>query len=66
MKSQFLFLTRHFFRRFFQNETFAYEEIAFEKFVAILSLVAVLSGALSYQLVSVYIFTPDTGTSWVK
>ncbi len=63
---QYAVLTKHFFRRFFQNEIFSFEEVVIEKLVAILSLIAVLSGVLSYQLVSLYLFWPDRGTSWVK
>ena len=51
-------LTFHFFNRFFQNETIPFKEAAVAKVVSLLSILAVLSGALAYWENLKYIVAP--------
>jgi hypothetical protein len=59
-------LVRHFFRRFFLNETMGFEEEMKLKLVAIGALVAGLSGFAANSLLFKYMFIPDAGQSWLE
>lgn len=59
-------LTRHFFRRFFLNETMGFEEEMKLKMVAIGALVGGLAGFASNSLLFKYMFVPDVGQSWLE
>jgi hypothetical protein len=63
---QFLILTRHFFLRLFINDLVAFEEAMQHKVIALIAILAVISGHLSKTLLGKYIWIQDDNTSWVE
>ena len=65
-EGRFLVLTRHFFHRLFLNDAVFLEEQMMEK---VIGVVAVLAGFFFYvsdNLLFLYLFFPDQGTSWME
>ncbi len=52
------FLVSHFFSQFFENETLPYGEAATAKFISLLSILAVVSGAIAYWENLKYVVAP--------
>ncbi len=59
-------LTKHFFHRLFQNDLVDFEDQMRESLIAILSILSVFSGFLTFALLNKYNWVPDQGTSWVE
>ena len=62
----FLILTKHFFHRLFQNDLVDFEDQMRERLIAILSILSVFSGFLTFALLDKYNWIPDQGTSWIE
>ena len=63
---QFLILTRHFFLRLFINDVVFFEESMQQKVIALIAILAVVSGHLSTVLLSKYLWIRDENLSWVE
>jgi hypothetical protein len=63
---QFLILTRHFFLRLFINDVVFFEESMQEKIIALIAILAVISGHVSTVLLSKYLWIKDENSSWVE
>jgi hypothetical protein len=59
-------LSRHFFRRLFQNDVFPFEEQMKEKLYILLAMVAALGWLMANSLFSKYMFLEDLGESWLE
>jgi hypothetical protein len=61
---QFAILSRHFFGRFFRNESVDFEDQMKERLIVALTLLAVLFSWVSWLLLFKYHFVPDIDRSW--
>lgn len=59
-------LTKHFYKRLFLNDVIAFEEQMQERIIAILAVLAIFFGLLTYAFLNKYGWIPDVGTSWVE
>ena len=59
-------LTRHFFRRLFQNDFIAFEDQMKERSIGILALLSIICMHASNAALIKYSVLPDQGTSWVE
>ncbi len=65
-KNQFIVLTKHFFKRFFENEDISLESNAKQKLRTILVLLGILGGYLAHTLLYPYLSSHDKSASWVE
>ena len=59
-------LTRHFFRRLFQNDFIAFEDQMKERSIGVLVLISIICMHASNAALLKYVYNPDLGTSWVE
>ena len=59
-------LTRHFFRRLFQNDFIAFEDQMKERSIGIIALLSIMCMHVSNAVLIKYVFIKDEGLSWVE
>jgi hypothetical protein len=64
--NQFRILTKHFFLRLFRNDLVDFEDQMKERLIGILTILMIFSGLIAYLLLCRYLYTPDTGESWIE